>query len=74
MRRSNEKIELIRRVGKARKGQIFIRGLHGVPDSEVDIWDSNKPEDFYWREDSSKQDNDFLYDTWLKESDFIRIN
>jgi len=54
-----EKIQLTEKVGNAEKGSIFIQGLHGVPDH--DVWKDEKPEDFYWKAETPKKENSFLF-------------
>lgn len=60
-----KRIKLTDDIGNAKKGAIFVRGLHGVPD--WGFWKENghSPEDFYWREGSSKADNSFLFKNWI---------
>lgn len=48
----------------------YIKGLHGLPD--FDIYKNTKPDDWYWKENSKKEENMFLWwdqtnhnsDTW----------
>ncbi len=66
-------IRLTKAIGSAKKGTVFIRGLHGVPDS-TDYWESHSGDEFYWEKGNRKSENNFLFYKWLKEEDFNSIN
>lgn len=40
-------------------GKKYIKGLHGVPNFEE--YKNTKPEDWYWLENSKKEENHFLW-------------
>lgn len=44
---------------KTFQGHNYIQGLHGVPNYHKDS-KLNKPEDWYWREGTTKEENYFL--------------
>jgi len=41
------------------QGMEFIKGLHGIP--PYPIYKDTKPEDWYWKKDTTLEDNAFLW-------------
>jgi len=60
----NNEIKLEIDHGNAKAGEIFVQGLHGVPDFED--YKNFQAENFYWKKGSKKSDNRFLMDKWIK--------
>ena len=58
-----KKIKLTQDVGSAKKGTVFIQGLHGVPEGE--IWKTKTADQFFWEKGTKKEDNAFLFEYWL---------
>ena len=66
-----KEITLNQKVGSAKRGTVFIQGLHGVPNCEV--YKDSKPSEFYWEKGTTKEDNAFLRERWLVGEDFNYI-
>jgi len=69
MERKTKEITLNQDVGSAKKGTVFIQGLHGIPDS-TDYWKGHSASSFYWEKGTKKEDNAFLKENWLIGDDF----
>ena len=67
-----KRVILNQEVGSAKKGDVYIQGLHGVPNHET--YKSDSPDDFYWKEGTTKEDNGFLRYNWLVGEGFNYIN
>lgn len=59
------RIKLIRDIGSAKPGLIFIKGLHDVPEFYIDK--DKKREDFFWEKGKEREDDSFLMVDWVKE-------
>jgi len=52
--------------GKAKAGEIYVQGLHGVPDLYYSAGDRD-PDEWYWKKDSEKKDQDFIFYKNIKQ-------
>ena len=54
-----KKIKFTENFGAVKEGDVYIRGLHGVPEA----WKDEEVEgsDFFWKESSEKKDHAFLH-------------
>jgi len=59
------RVTLKENMGNAKKGEVFVQGLYGVPDYYKDTEDT--PEDWYWAETSKREDNRFLPASCFRE-------
>lgn len=61
-----KEITLTEDIGTAKKGEVYVQGLHGIPEYYKE---HGKPEEFwYWRKGSQKEDNLFLPETVFNPS------
>ena len=68
------KIKIIKLIGNMKRtGYIYVRGLHETPKYylEDEREEYKNPDNWYWREGTSKEDNDFLHVNWISEGTFV---
>lgn len=58
---NKETYTLIRPIGSAERGEIYVRGLYDTPEYYRDNTKNSKRKDFWWRKDSKIGDNQFLH-------------
>jgi len=66
--RGGHKIKLLKDKAKFKVGNVFILGLHGVPNMKR--YENTKAEDWYWLEGSKVEEGSFLIAEGLVEGDF----
>ncbi len=57
-----KKVKLLKSHGTAGAGEVFVRGdiLNGVPEYYKNKKGINKPDNWFWKEGSTKKENQFL--------------
>lgn len=61
-----KEIILLKDFGQAKKGSIFIQGLHGRPYHECHK--NTKPNDWYWEKNRSKNENCFIHKNCIEQA------
>lgn len=61
----NKEITLQVDHGTAKKGTVFVCGLHGVPDYYKDNPEMNTAEQWFWEKGSERHQNAFLHESWI---------
>lgn len=61
-----KRIQITKKIGSAEVGEIYVQGLHGIPNGRWQESDAgHKPEDFFWLEGTTQEDNAFLFRSWI---------
>ena len=61
----SKRMVLLKKCGSGEVGEIYVLGLHGVPVYE--LHKDTKSDEWWWREGSKKEDNEFYKINWAKE-------